>query len=115
MDFIFFLSRRNPEQPSGDWLHILFQIAACTHPKIRGLLGSLPAVFMAFGISYVYLMGAFMPWHILAYVCTIVPLLTFIGVIFSPESPVWLVANGKLNEADRASNWLNGIEEPAPR
>ena len=56
-----------------------------------------------------------MPWHILAYVCTIVPLLTFIGVIFSPESPVWLVANGKLNEADRASNWLNGIEEPAPR
>jgi len=87
-------------------------IAECTDPKIRGLLGSLPAVFMAFGISFVYLMGAFMPWHILSYVCTAVPLFTLIGIIFSPESPVWLVANGKIKEADRASNWLNGIEEP---
>ena len=90
----------------------IFQIAECTDAKIRGLLGSLPAVFMAFGISYVYLLGAFMPWHILSYLCTAVPLLTFIGILFSPESPAWLVANGKLKEADRASNWLQGIETP---
>jgi hypothetical protein len=70
---------------------------------------------MAFGISYVYLLGAFMPWHILAYVCSAVPLLTFIGVLFSPESPVWLATNGKTEEAEKASNWLNGIDKPIIR
>jgi facilitated trehalose transporter len=88
------------------------QVAECSDPKIRGLLGSLPAVFMAFGISFVYLVGAFTPWHILAYVCTAVPLLTFIGILFAPESPAWLVAQGRISDAEKASNWLNGIEPP---
>ena len=96
-------------------LSFCYQVAECTDPKIRGLLGSLPAVFMAFGISYVYLLGAFMPWHILAYVCSAVPLLTFIGVLFSPESPVWLATNGKTEEAEKALNWLNGIDKPIIR
>lgn len=87
-------------------------VAECTDPKIRGLLGSLPAVFMAFGISYVYLLGAFMPWYILAYVCSVVPFLTFIGILFAPESPVWLMTNGKTEEAEKASNWLNGVDKP---
>jgi hypothetical protein len=63
---------------------------------------------MALGISYIYLLGAFLPWHLLAYVCCAVPFVTVVGVMFAPESPVWLKANGRLGEAERAANWLKG-------
>jgi len=67
---------------------------------------------MALGISYVYLLGTFLPWHILSYICSVVPLITFVGIIFAPESPYWLFANGKVAEAEKAYNWLNDITKP---
>ncbi len=90
----------------------IFKVSECTDPKIRGVLGSLPAVFMALGISYVYLIGTFLPWHILSYICAAVPLITFVGIIFAPESPYWLFANGRVKEAEKAYNWLNDITKP---
>jgi len=67
---------------------------------------------MASGISYVYLLGTFLPWDILSYICCAVPLLTFFGIIFTPESPYWLFANGRVEEAEKAYNWLNDITKP---
>ena len=86
---------------------IIFQISESTDPKIRGLLGSLPSVFMAFGISYTYLLGTFLPWHYLAFVCCIDPFFALIGILFVPESPVWLKSRGRFEEAEKASDWLN--------
>jgi hypothetical protein len=67
---------------------------------------------MAFGISCVYLMGTFLPWHYLAYVCCVIPFLNFIAIFFTPESPVWLKMHGKMFESEKASNWLNGDDNP---
>jgi hypothetical protein len=39
------------------------------------------------GISYVYLIGTFTPWHILAYICSIVPFFAILGIVMIPESP----------------------------
>jgi len=88
-----------------------FQVAECTDPNIRGLLGSLPSVLMALGISYVYLIGTFTPWHILAYICSIVPFFAILGVAVIPESPVWLLTKGRIEEAEDASKWLNGEDK----
>ena len=63
---------------------------------------------MAFGISFTYLCGAFLPWHYLAYACSIIPLFNFFAIFFTPESPVWLKTNGKISESEKASEWLNG-------
>ena len=73
-----------------------FQIAESSTPSIRGLLSSLPAMFMALGISVTYLIGAFAPWHILSYVCAIAPFIGFVAMLFIPESPVWLNSKGKI-------------------
>jgi hypothetical protein len=67
---------------------------------------------MAFGISYTYFCGAFLPWHHLAYICSIIPLLNSIAIFFTPESPIWLKMNGKFLESNEASEWLNGEKLP---
>ncbi len=75
----------------------------------------MPAVFMALGISYVYLIGSFLPWHIVSYICAVLPLLNFAGILLAPESPYWLLVNGKFAQAEKAYNWLKGLpktEEP---
>merc|ERR1719412_3461929 len=50
-------------------------VSECSSPEIRGILGSLPAMFMAVGISLTYLLGAFLPWDYLSYCCAIAPAL----------------------------------------
>ncbi len=73
------------------------QVAECSAPEVRGFLGSFPAMFMAFGISATYLVGAFVKWDILSYVCIVAPLLGGILMMFMPESPVWLASKGAAN------------------
>jgi hypothetical protein len=67
---------------------------------------------MAFGIACVYMLGAFLPWHHLAYACCVVPLLNCFAIFFIPESPTWLKMNNKMHEAEVASNWLKGDDKP---
>ena len=85
---------------------LFFQVAECSTPSIRGLLSSLPAMFMAFGISITYLLGAFLPWHILSYTCAIIPAVGLFTIYFIPESPVWLKSKGRSKEALASAVWL---------
>ena len=41
----------------------------CCEPKIRGVLGSLPALSMSFGILFIYIFGKYLPWDYLAWIC----------------------------------------------
>ena len=50
-------------------------VSECTEPSVRGLLGSLPALFMALGTLVTYVVGAVLPWHHLAYFCVAFPLI----------------------------------------
>jgi hypothetical protein len=55
----------------------------------------------------VYAMGAFrLSWHLVAAVCAVVPLISFVALFLLPESPVWLQAQGKHALADEAMFWL---------
>lgn len=63
-------------------------------------------MFMAFGISVTYFMGAFLNWYYLAYACSILPFFGFSAMFFMPESPVWLKNKGLLGEAEKSALWL---------
>ena len=82
-------------------------VSECSAPQVRGILGSFPAMFMAFGISVTYFAGALLPWDVLSYLCTIVPCLGMITTFIIPESPVWLKSKGKTIEALNSAMWLN--------
>lgn len=82
-------------------------VSECSHPRIRGRLGSLPALFMAAGILVAYIVGSFVSWFILALVSAAFPLVLMVLLIPLPESPAWLRNKKRHEEADRALEWLH--------
>ena len=40
--------------------------------------------------------------------CGLFPVVTFISMIFLPETPPWLVLHGRKEEAERVLKWLRG-------
>ncbi|XP_049764698.1 facilitated trehalose transporter Tret1-2 homolog [Schistocerca cancellata] len=91
------------------------------HARVRGVLGSLPALFMSGGILLAYVLGAWLPWQALAGACAVPPALLFLSLLPLPESPVWLADRGRHADAARAMAWLHrdsvfGKHQPhAPR
>lgn len=62
---------------------------------------------MFVGMVIAYAKGAFLPWRLVAWlsiIYTVVPVI-FIHV-FVPESPVWLVAKGRIEDAARSLKFL---------
>jgi hypothetical protein len=56
-----------------------------------------------------YLKGAYFTWRTAAWttvIYVVVPLLVI--SIWIPESPVWLVARGRVDEAEKSLKWLAG-------
>lgn len=77
-------------------------------PSMRGLLTSIPFVSYSLGIFIVYTLGATLHWQTVAWLATILPILSFLSFTLMPESPVWLVRNNRIQEAGEALNWLRG-------
>jgi hypothetical protein len=56
-----------------------------------------------------YLKGAYLSWRTAAWttvIYVVIPLLLI--SIWIPESPVWLVARGRVDEAEKSLKWLAG-------
>jgi len=85
----------------------LLQVSECSYAEIRGILGSLPALFMACGILLSYIMGAWLPWNQLAWASAVFPAFLLLVMIPLPESPVWLLSKGRTSEAQKALKWLH--------
>jgi hypothetical protein len=67
------------------------------------------------GMMLSYLKGAYIPWRTAAWtsvIYVVIPLL--IISIWIPESPVWLVARGRVDEAEESLKWLSGHKVSCP-
>jgi hypothetical protein len=49
-----------------------------------------------------YIIGAFVDWYVLALFLGCLPILFLCGTVMMPESPVWLLSNGREEEARRS-------------
>lgn len=81
-------------------------VSECAHPEIRGILGSLPALFMAIGVLISYILGTWLPWDFLAFASALFPLSLFFFLIPLPESPSWLRSKGHKEKAEKSAEWL---------
>ncbi|KAK4283753.1 hypothetical protein QN277_000673 [Acacia crassicarpa] len=74
----------------------------------RGLLTSLPEVFIVFGILIGYIINYFLAtlplhlgWRIMLGIAAVPAIAIAISVVFMPESPRWLVMKGKIPSAKK--------------
>ncbi|XP_031622593.1 facilitated trehalose transporter Tret1-like [Contarinia nasturtii] len=81
-------------------------IGESVDPKIRGILGSLPSIFMSLAILVSYVIGSLVKWDILAWYCTAMAVVFGCILLFMPESPVWLRSKNRIKEAERSADWL---------
>ena len=51
---------------------------------------------------------ALLHWKVVCVICGLFPVVTFIAMIFLPETPPWLVLHGREEEAEKVLKWLRG-------
>lgn len=81
-------------------------ITEVSRPELRGSLISFGPTLASLGMMLAYLKGALLPWRLVAWLSiaySLVPVLLVQFII--PESPVWLISKGRLDEARAALEW----------
>lgn len=60
----------------------------------------------------IYFIGTLTDWQTAAAISSSIPMLAALCITQIPESPVWLIAKGRLKEAEKSLCWLRGWVEP---
>ncbi|XP_057375684.1 facilitated trehalose transporter Tret1-like [Daphnia carinata] len=75
--------------------------------SMRGALGMLFSAMMSAGILATSLLG-WLDWRWISAICTIFPVVVLVGVIFVPDSPYFLMKQGRQGDAECSLLWLRG-------
>lgn len=73
--------------------------------SIRGSLGSILTISLNVGILIAYVTGAYLPYHIVPCVHIVFPILFFIGSLFLPETPQYLITHDR----PEVSVWIGQV------
>ncbi|KAG8222811.1 hypothetical protein J437_LFUL005017 [Ladona fulva] len=84
-------------------------ITEISSPHLRTMLTATGPVMVSLGILIVYFTGWLLPWRVVAGIAAVGNLFCFIMMCTIPESPVWLVARGRKEEAHKALLWFNRV------
>ncbi|XP_049906177.1 solute carrier family 2, facilitated glucose transporter member 8 [Epinephelus moara] len=87
-------------------------ISEMAHERVRGMLGSCVQLMVVLGIMGVYLAGLYVDWRWLAICSSIPPTLLMVCMCFMPETPRYLLSQGKRREAEEALRFLRGPDAP---
>ena len=76
--------------------------------SIKGALGSLQQLIVTLGVLFVGILGKYTEWQTMTGIFLFIPILMTFWMIFMPESPVFLVTKGKMEEAKKSLLFLRG-------
>jgi len=68
--------------------------------ELRGSFSVLESVVRCTGTVLMYILGLYFRWWEIASLASLVPILAFFSCMFVPESPVFLVKKGRIDEAE---------------
>ncbi|KAI8432727.1 hypothetical protein MSG28_013688, partial [Choristoneura fumiferana] len=91
---------------SGSYVVTPLYIKEISEDSIRGTLGSLVVLSQNLGNLVVYVMGAYLDYYLVLWICLAVPLLHLLVFTSMPETPSYLLKIGKTEEAREALAWL---------
>lgn len=93
-------------------------ISETSSPDMRGLLGTMPQFMFIVGIIFSYCMVFWMTlasslnWRVMIGSIFAPSIVYFAALVFYlPESPRWLVSDGKISEARVSLQWLRGKDD----
>ncbi|CAL8344399.1 unnamed protein product [Lota lota] len=87
-------------------------ISEMAHERVRGTVGSCVQLMVVTGICGAYVAGAYLEWRWLAVCGSLPPTLLIVGMCFMPETPRYLLSQGKRREAEEALRFLRGPDAP---
>lgn len=98
------------QAPHTDNLFHFYQvyISEISMPGIRGCLSAMLKVLGHVGVLLSYIAGTYLNWRQSALLVAVAPSMLFLGTLFIPETPSYLVLNGKDEEAASSLQWLRG-------
>jgi facilitated trehalose transporter len=82
-------------------------ITEIARADMRGSLMSFAPAYTSLGVVLAYFQGWMLNWRTVAWVCNVYAVVPFVLVMFIPESPAWLVAKGRNEQAKKALVWFN--------
>lgn len=81
------------------------------HPDFRGTTSAFYPTFLSAGLLYGFVLGNFISQlRLFTLLLTIPAMIYFFMCLFIPNSPYWLVARGRLDEAQKSLQWLRGAK-----
>lgn len=81
-------------------------ITEVARPDLRGSMISFGPTLASFGMLLSYLKGAYIHWRLVAWLSIIYAVVPIILIqFFVPESPVWLVSKGRVDDARKSLEW----------
>lgn len=83
-------------------------ISEIAHSSMRGALSCVVQLGVNMGIFTIALLGTFMEWRGLAIFGAFTVVVYFVATLFIPNSPVWLVACGREDDARKTLTRLRG-------
>ncbi|CAL1684344.1 unnamed protein product [Lasius platythorax] len=83
-------------------------VSETSDPLLRGVLLGAVGLTLSVGALACHAMGTWLNWRTTAYICAVLPIISWITCIFSRESPMWLLGKGKIEEAKRSWIFLRG-------
>ena len=60
-------------------------VAELCEPSVRGLLSSLPEIFISYGILMAYILAGYLPWRQASFIFIIPPIIGLFTSVFVPE------------------------------
>lgn len=87
---------------------VLTYVGEIAEPAIRGLLTSCASLSVTLGVFVTYFLGSVVYWRTAALICLSVPVVTAIAICFVPETPLWLLSQGRREDAIKSLQWLRG-------
>lgn len=89
-------------------LQVLTYVAEITQPHLRGMLSSTSSMAVIMGVFSQFLFGTFLTWRTVVLINCSLPVISFILLIFVPETPIWLISKNRYLDARKSIAWLRG-------
>jgi hypothetical protein len=87
----------------------------CASTALHSCTLSYNTLSLMAGMMLSYLKGAYLSWRTAAWTSVIYVVIPILLIsIWIPESPVWLVARGRVDEAEKSLKWLSGDKVRLP-